>query len=707
MKNTSKKALTALSASTLAAGMAHGAIQYNYLDSQAYANGNGILIDLDLDGIPDYDIGFAANNKEKPFISSQNEAINDPGLAYVLSDASSAGGSSSAGLPLTTNGTIIDASYESDQNIGYFYKDNSGSPGPYVVGGWNTSGTNVQGYVGLEFVDSASQTHFGWAQFIYNPTTVTNGNAGVLIIVDYAMETTPDTAIVAGQTAPPGLPSIFRAPVSQTNYPGATAQFNVVGIGNPNPTYQWMARPTGGGAYTNLIDGGTISGSTTTSLTISNIASGNVGDYIVVLSNSFGSVSNTTPANLSVVPLVIDGLTPSPVRIYSGLNASIQVHYGSSVPITSYQWLENGVGLSNGGRISGADSQNLVITGTTTADSGPYSVILSNSYGSVTSAVDQVTVSVPEAAYQKEAIALGAVSLYSFGETNDPSVGNVPTFDYIGGLNGVYGTNTQNGAALYNIVGPRPTDGFLGFTATNTAFQVGPVKNDTNSFVVIPPLNLNNNTLTITAWVYPTSTEPNYTVIVSYRSPVAGTANGLTYGPNATLGYHWNDQGSSYNFDSGLVPPVGQWSFVALVIQPTNTSWYLFNTNGQTNVTTFYQAGGTVPLTNSVQALNTPGNLGGDGTDFNFIGNLDEVGLFNYALTPDQLNLLYNVAVTGLPPVVLQVQSSGKNVILSWPQGILQQATNLLGPWVDNGAATSPSTNAATEGQMFYRVKVQ
>jgi hypothetical protein len=46
------------------------------------------------------------------------------------------------------------------------------------------------------------------------------------------------------------------------------------------------------------------------------------------------------------------------------------------------------------------------------------------------------------------------------------------------------------------------------------------------------------------------------------------------------------------------------------------------------------------------------------------------------------------------------------NLILTWPFGLLRQATNLAGPWTLTGA-TSPYTNSMTAPQMFFKVSME
>jgi hypothetical protein len=57
--------------------------------------------------------------------------------------------------------------------------------------------------------------------------------------------------------------------------------------------------------------------------------------------------------------------------------------------------------------------------------------------------------------------------------------------------------------------------------------------------------------------------------------------------------------------------------------------------------------------------------------------------------------------------VTLNIQHSGNSVILTWPEGTLQSAGVVTGPYSDIPAATSPYTNAVAGTQEFYRVRVQ
>lgn len=690
--------LAFVSASALTAGLAHGQVVTNNQIIYSYANISvptttaGYAIDLNHDGYPDFQAHFDNNNSSKPYLDTSSYLGQPNFTPSVLAG-------SGDGLPVTTNGTPIDSGYESPEEYGYFYQDT----GANVQGAWNSGGANVQGYVGLTLQDGSGNFYYGWAQFVYNSSTVYDGTAGELTLIDYAFDQNPGEAILAGENAPPGSgPQIAVPPVSQTNGVLTTAQFTVIGTGNPYPTYQWLAETNGGSTFTPLVDGGPISGSQSNVLTITGLVPGFSGKYIAELQNTNGSTITPVPAVLTVAPLSIIGPAPSSLQVFPGATASISVGVSSAAPILSYQWLENGAVLNNGGRISGATTSNLVINALAASDDAGYSVIVSNMFGSVTSAVSVVSVTLPSSPYEQQVLWTFPMSYYAFNETNDPATGTAVALDYIDGANGLYGNETENGNPKYNITGPNPDSGFLGFAETNSAVAILNNLQQNASVVGLPPLNLNSNNVTFTMWIYPTQTEPGWAVLNSYRSSVSGTAEGMNYtSGGTTLGYHWNDNGNTYNWNSGLTPPIGEWSLVALAISPTNAIEYLFDAEGMSAATNEFA--------NVVQAVNTPGFIGGDLHDANFIGSIDEVATFNQPLTQTSLTNLWTAGVTGVvtpPSVTLTIKRSGANAIISWypPLGRLLQAPSLNGPWTTNTAAATPYATTPNTAAMFYQV---
>ncbi len=155
------------------------------------------------------------------------------------------------------------------------------------------------------------------------------------------------------------------------------------------------------------------------------------------------------------------------------------------------------------------------------------------------------------------------------------------------------------------------------------------------------PWNLNTNTVTITAWIYPTSLQDNQSGIIFNRgggSDVEGL--NISTSGNSTLGYTWNNDGGTTGWDSGLQPPVGQWSFVTLVVTPTNATISLMNTNGLLSSTHIFNHV-VVPFGGTTMIGDDSGTTTGART---FIGAIDEVGVFNQALSPLQLQTIFTGA---------------------------------------------------------------
>ncbi len=103
----------------------------------------------------------------------------------------------------------------------------------------------------------------------------------------------------------------------------------------------------------------------------------------VIVGTTFGDVQINTPQ----IPVI--GIGPQSTNIYSGNNLTLYVA-ASGLGQLSYQWLSNSVPLSDGTYVSGSVSNVLALT--YLQHTANYSVVVSNSAGSVTSAVAVVTV---------------------------------------------------------------------------------------------------------------------------------------------------------------------------------------------------------------------------------------------------------------------------------------------------------------------------
>jgi hypothetical protein len=117
----------------------------------------------------------------------------------------------------------------------------------------------------------------------------------------------------------PLAPVIDTNPVPQYLLAGANAAFNVVAEGSPPLAYQWF------------FNGNEITNATNTILSVANIGPDQAGDYSVVVTNSYGSVTS------SIVPLSII-LPPafSPTSLGADGSLTLSVLTTTNVPSRIY-----------------------------------------------------------------------------------------------------------------------------------------------------------------------------------------------------------------------------------------------------------------------------------------------------------------------------------------------------------------------------------
>jgi len=87
-------------------------------------------------------------------------------------------------------------------------------------------------------------------------------------------------------------------------------------------------------------------------------------------------------------------LPPTAQRLYTNGVAQFTVAAKSVNPVF-YNWRKNGINLTNGGNIYGAQTNVLIVTNLTLADQGDYTVVVTNFFGSVTSLVAHLNVVAP------------------------------------------------------------------------------------------------------------------------------------------------------------------------------------------------------------------------------------------------------------------------------------------------------------------------
>ena len=210
------------------------------------------------------------------------------------------------------------------------------------------------------------------------PATTNSDNAAQFtVVVSNAAGTVTSSAATLTVNAAPVAPSIITQPISQTVTAGQTVSFSVTATGTAPLSYQWRKNA--------VAISGAISSSYTTPATTS---SDNGAQFTVVVSNTAGSVtSSAATLTVNAAPAAPSITTqPAGQTVTAGQTATFNVAATGTAPL-NYQWRKSGVA------ISGATSSTYTTLATTTSDNGAqFTVVVSNTVGSVTSNAATLTV---------------------------------------------------------------------------------------------------------------------------------------------------------------------------------------------------------------------------------------------------------------------------------------------------------------------------
>jgi len=219
---------------------------------------------------------------------------------------------------------------------------------------WRKSGNAIAGATSSTYRITAVQTSDAGSYDV----VVTAGSAS---ITSSAANVTVLPAVVA--------PSISTQPLSASAVVGRSLSLTVTATGTQPLTYQWYK------------SGITIAGATSSSLTFAAISSADVGGYTVTVSNSAGSVTSSVATVTVGTVATAPSITSQPVSltVNAGEDAALSVTASGTGPL-SYQWRKDGT------TITGATNAGYIATA-----AGSYSVVVSNSVGSVTSGTAVVT----------------------------------------------------------------------------------------------------------------------------------------------------------------------------------------------------------------------------------------------------------------------------------------------------------------------------
>ena len=230
---------------------------------------------------------------------------------------------------------------------------------------------------GLPLSDSAALSGARTPVLTLNAVTASEVGSYRVVVTNVHGAVTSGAATVAlvdsGQA-----PLIVSAPQSVSTAVGTSATFTVTATGTAPLAYQWRYY------------GATVAGGTGSTLTLANVQPSQAGNYSVVVTNSYGSVTSAvatlTVTNSGVAPAITSQPTSRTNAVGSLAKFTVTA---SGTALLAYQWRHNGAA------VAGGTGTTLALLAVQLSQSGSYSVVITNSYGAVTSAIVTLAVTNP------------------------------------------------------------------------------------------------------------------------------------------------------------------------------------------------------------------------------------------------------------------------------------------------------------------------
>jgi len=428
----------------------------------------------------------------------------DNGAQFAVTVTNSAGSVTSGAAVLTVNASTVTPAITAEPvsetvTVGQTATFNVAATGSAPLSyQWKKSGTVISGATSSTYTTPATTSADNGSQF----TVVVSNTAGS--VTSNAATLTVNAATVA--------PSITTQPISQSVTTGQTATFSVVAAGTAPLTYQWKK------------SGAAISGATSSTYTTPATTSADNGSqFTVTVTNSVGSVTSNAATLAVTTAAVAPTITTQPASktVTAGQTATFSVVATGTAPLT-YQWKKNSTA------ISGATSSSYTTPATTTADNGSqFTVVVTNTAGSVTSTAATLTVSA--------AVVAPSITTQPLGLT--VTVGQTATFTVVatGTAPLTYqwkkGGTAISGATSFTYTTPTTTSGDNGsqftVTVTNSAGSVtsSAATLTVNAALVAPSITTQPANKTVTAGQTATfSVVATGTAPLTYQWKKGGTA---------------------------------------------------------------------------------------------------------------------------------------------------------------------------------------
>ncbi|EEF61359.1 LamG-like jellyroll fold domain-containing protein [Pedosphaera parvula] len=490
----------------------------------------------------------------------------------------------------------------------------------------NTGNVGIQGFGRLQLNSGLFTEDNGSANPNLYQTTIDLSVLGLNQAVASIAFTKPAAAGSSGIFAVSGVPmpaqvSIAKQPVSVTNQTaGASSIFTTAAMGTPPLGYQWYSGTPGSETL--------LPGQNGNSLTVTPVQVNQITNYYVVVTNS-SSAATSSVATLTVYrsPVIVQQPGPTNSTLFTGGKISFSLGVTASTPVTYSLAL-------NGANISSSASSTFNLNNLQAANAGNYTLIAQNSFGSVTSRVVSVTVqAAPTNPFWQNVLANNPMGYWRL----DEKTGTI-AHDYVAGNNGTFNSVTLN----------QPGNNTLD---THTAVKFGPAINSYVGGIPIDFSTTNNPAFSVEAWVKGAAQSTDAGIVTRGTGSGGEQFNLDTGGTSHAFRFFVRDGASSTaRLASGNVVLNNAWHHVVGVCDEPNGIVVLY-VDGVSN------AAGTIPsgsgLKSSANAMTIGSRQSGTTAyDSQFNGSIEEVAVYNYALSAAQVQAHFG-AVTNRSPSFL------------------------------------------------------
>ena len=459
-------------------------------------------------------------------------------------------------------------------------------------------------------------------------------------------------------------PRLLLSPVGSTNNQGDVVSTSAKFTGS-SLTYQWY------------VNGTPFTSQTSSNLLLNPAIYTNSGSYYVVASNPYGAATSAV-VNVQIYgPPTIISESSTNLHIITGVNETLSVVAGG--PSLQYQWYSNGIAITG----ATASTYALNVQNPATYTVKVYNNVATNSGNSIV----LTPVARPSAPYPVAVLADNPVDFYRLDEATGLSA-----FDLVGGNNGIYtnvdlavcsdGSYTSGGLTANSD--PSECAPEFGTLATHDSY-VGQIP--TNVSFSVPNGGNGEFTIEFWAWEY---LDQNDSGLVAEGYGYGGEEFAIDLGAGSpathNLRFYVNNAANANFGVQTTFAPITGWTHIAAVCDQAAGKLSLY-ANGQ-----LLNSASIAPNT-GIRAFTTPLSIGarqpaqGNAFTNQFIGNISQVALYNYALSSNQVLAHFDAA--GVQASVAIVPNSvstnqGANVTF---QAVASGTQPITYQWYDNNGS--------------------